>query len=144
VAHIVHGGDVGAPGILDELAEVAPVTAVFGNIDGATLRDLPARAVMQVAGIRVGVLHIAGNPWRPNRDARNFIADTGVDVLVCGHSHAFVAVRADDCLWLNPGAAGRQGFHAERTAALLGISQAGELRVLRIGLGPRSARSTSD
>jgi hypothetical protein len=139
VTRIVHGGDVGTPSILDELAEVAPVTAVYGNIDGGALRDLPVQTVTQVGDTRIGVMHIAGNPWRPNRAAKNFIADAGLDVLVCGHSHSFVALNTRDCLWLNPGAAGRQGFHTDRTAALLRVSPDGALGVLRISLGPRSA-----
>jgi putative phosphoesterase len=139
---IVHAGDVGDPSVLDRLASVAPVTAVVGNIDGGRLRDLPEEAEFEFHGLTFAIRHIAGNPWRPSTAATKQIAASGADVFICGHSHVFVAVRiATGCLWLNPGAAGRQGLHTERTAALVGVDGSGELQVRKIVLGTRGRPS---
>lgn len=137
VERIVHAGDVGPGPILESLEAVAPVTAVRGNIDGAPLRHLPLEIVVEVAGKRIAVLHIAGSPRRPKRAARELLRRERPDAIVVGHSHIPVVGRVEGALWLNPGAAGRQGFHVERTALLLHIEEDGELALDRIHLGGR-------
>ena len=128
VTAIVHAGDVGDPAILDVLATVAPLTAVRGNIDGGPLRDLPLEATLRVGGRRIAALHIAGSPRRPNADARALVRRERPDLLIVGHSHIPAVARLGpdgaplppgrvlpgQTLWINPGAAGHQGFHAER------------------------------
>ncbi len=138
VDHIIHAGDIGSDEVLEELREVAPVTAVRGNIDGGELRFLPLEAMLEVNGVRIASLHIAGSPKRPRKAARELLARERPDILVVGHSHIFVVGRVQGALWVNPGAAGRQGFHHERTAARLHISPSGEVKMDRIVLGPRS------
>lgn len=140
VERILHAGDVGSPAVLEALGELAPVTAVRGNIDGGALRDLPIEAVVSVAGIRIALLHIAGPKHRPNATARALLERERPDVLVVGHSHIWTVARNGATLWLNPGAAGHEGFHAERTAALLDLSPGAEPRLWRIALGPRGRR----
>ena len=137
---IVHAGDIGNPDVLASLRSVASVVAVRGNIDGGALTVLPDSDHVDVGGKRLAVLHIAGSPLRPNAAARDLIAAARPDVLVFGHSHIPVAGRAADVLWINPGAAGHEGFHDERTAARLEIDPVGELKVYRIHLGPRGRR----
>ncbi len=137
VARIVHAGDVGDPEVLRELARIAPVTAVRGNIDWGPLQDLPLTAVIAVAGVRIASLHIAGSPLRPNAAARDLIARTRPDVLLVGHSHLPVAGGVLGTLWINPGAAGHHGFHERRTAALLRVAADGERRLYEIDLGRR-------
>lgn len=139
VAHIVHAGDVGDKAVLEALARIAPVTAVRGNIDWGPLQDLPLTALVTVAGLRIAALHIAGSPLRPNAQARDVIARLRPDVLLVGHSHIAVAGRVAGTLWINPGAAGRQGFHERRTVALLRLAADGERRLFEIDLGPRGS-----
>lgn len=137
---IIHAGDVGDEAILDELEEVAPVRAVRGNIDGGDLRFLPEQEVFDVHGRTVGVRHIAGNPRRPKKPALEFLRREDLDVLVVGHSHIPAVGNVEETLWLNPGAAGRHGFHTERLAALLHVEEAsGEFSLDRIELGSRSS-----
>jgi len=136
-AFIVHAGDIGTVDVLDELEEIAPVVAVKGNIDGGELRFLPLERVEEVAGKRIAVLHIAGEPTRPNRTARELIRRWSPDVLVVGHSHVPVVGRVDGTLWINPGAAGREGHHAMSFAALLHIDEDGDLFLDRVHLGAR-------
>lgn len=137
---VVHAGDVGDPEVLDELGEIGPVHAVRGNIDGGELRRLPEEELFEFAGRRVAVRHIAGNPRRPKREALDLIDRETPDVLIVGHSHIPAVDRVDGTLWINPGAAGREGFHDHRLAAMLHVDEAGELGMDRIELGPRSSR----
>ncbi len=140
VDRIVHAGDIGDEVILERLEEIAPVEAVRGNIDGGDLRFLPEERFFEVHGRTIAVLHIAGSPRRPRKRARELIRRDEPDVFVCGHSHIPAVDRVDGALWLNPGAAGRHGFHTERFAAMLHVDeQTGELSMDRIELGSRSA-----
>lgn len=140
VDSIIHAGDVGDEEVLEELEELAPVHAVRGNIDGGDLRFLPEEEVLEVHGRTIGVRHIAGNPRRPKKPAVEFIRCEDLDAIVVGHSHIPAVGEVEDALWLNPGAAGRHGFHTERLAALLYVdASTGEFSLDRIELGSRSA-----
>ncbi|RDV39572.1 metallophosphoesterase [Bradymonadaceae bacterium TMQ3] len=139
VAHIVHAGDIGQEGVIHRLEEVAPVTVVRGNIDGGELRFYPLEASVMVAGKKISALHIAGSPKRPRPAARELISRLRPDVLVVGHSHIPVVGKVGPTLWINPGAAGRVGFHTERYAAILHIEDDGSFAMDRVLLGPRSA-----
>ncbi len=141
VDHIIHAGDIGSVEVLDDLRKVAPTTAVRGNIDGGELRFLPLEEILEVAGKRIAALHIAGSPKRPRKAARQLIRRERPDALIVGHSHIFVVGRVQGTLWINPGAAGRQGFHHQRTAALLHVDSEGEFAMDRVLLGPRSKQA---
>lgn len=132
---IVHAGDIGKQEVLDELAQIAAVHAVKGNIDGGDLRFLPLELVVEIAGKRIAVLHIAGNPRRPRPAALDLIRREAPDVLVVGHSHIPVVGRVEGALWINPGAAGRHGFHTESFAAILHVDAEGGLALDRVHLG---------
>lgn len=134
---ILHAGDLGTEAVLDELGAIAPVVAVRGNIDGGALADLPLETVVELGGRRIALLHIAGSPRRPTRAARELLDRERPDVLVVGHSHIPVVGRVGGALWINPGAAGHQGFHTDRTAAILTIDGGGEIQLYRVHLGPR-------
>lgn len=136
--HIIHAGDIGDEAVLEELEELAPVTAVRGNIDGGDLRFLPLEQILEVNGRRIAVLHIAGSPRRPRKAARELLFRERPDAIVVGHSHIPVVGQVEGALWINPGAAGREGFHLERFAGLLHVSSSGEFSLERICLGPRS------
>lgn len=144
VEHIIHAGDLGTVEVLERLREVAPTTAVKGNIDGGELRFLPIDAIVEFEGKRIAVLHIAGSPKRPRKAARQLIARERPDAIVVGHSHIPVVGRVGPTLWINPGAAGRQGFHHQRTAALLHVDAEGEFAMDRVVLGPRARSMGAD
>ncbi len=133
---IVHAGDIGKREVLDELEQIAPVHAVKGNIDGGDLRFLPLELVVEIGGVRIAVLHIAGDPKRPRPAARDLIRRESPDVLVVGHSHIPVVGRVGETLWINPGAAGRHGFHQLKFAAILHV-QNGDVALDRVHLGGR-------
>ncbi len=114
-AHILHAGDVGSAEVLQALERVAPVFAVRGNIDrGDLARRLPATAVVEIGGLRLGVTHnLHLGLLDPETDR--------LDVLVYGHSHRPEQHRRQRCLWLNPGSAGPSRFGRPATLGLLRI-----------------------
>ncbi len=118
VAHIVHAGDVGGADVLEELARIAPVTAVRGNNDfGAWADRLPERARVAVAHVRVLVLHdahdLAGEPL------------DDVDVVVTGHSHRPALEQRGRVLHVNPGSAGPRRFRLPIAIARLAVGPHG-------------------
>jgi uncharacterized protein len=123
VHHILHGGDVGTPEVLDGLATIAPVTAVHGNVDGPELRArLPEVARVDLDGVRVVVLHghQVGSPT-PEKLAA---AHPDADLLVFGHSHRPVIRRVGTVLAVNPGSAGRRRFRDPVSVAIADIGGA--------------------
>lgn len=103
--HIVHGGDIGDPRILDKLAALAPLTAVRGNNDhGAWAERLRETETLQFGEVLIHAIHdLAHLAITP--------AAAGVRVVVSGHSHQpRVEQRADGVLYVNPGSAGPRRF----------------------------------
>ena len=123
---ILHAGDVGDPAILNGLEAVAPVRAVFGNVDGPDVRRRwPETERFEAGGLSFWMTHIAGRPGRWQRGMGRRLAEEGPpDVFVCGHSHILQIERVNDLggmLFLNPGAAGRQGLHQQKTCVRLHV-----------------------
>ena len=120
---ILHAGDIGDLSIVDALEAVAPVTAVFGNVDGWDIRHRTAEHQrLTVEGVDVWMTHIAGRPGAWQRDMGQKLKADPPDVFVCGHSHILRIERVGalgGMLFLNPGAAGRHGFHREKTCVRL-------------------------
>jgi putative phosphoesterase len=103
-AHIIHGGDIGDPSILEQLAAIAPLTVVRGNNDNAPwAHAIPDTARLDVEGISIYVVHnIATMDIDP--------VAAGIDVLVSGHSHCPTKQFRSGILYLNPGSAGPRRF----------------------------------
>ena len=119
VGLILHAGDVGGSGILDELRLIAPVRAVFGNTDPAGDPELAPEIMMSVEGITVHVSHghEVGSPT-PERLADRYDAD----VVVYGHTHRPLVTKLGGRLFVNPGAAGPKRFNLTPSVARLTIS----------------------
>ncbi|MEZ0474042.1 metallophosphoesterase family protein [Luteimonas sp. B3_2_R+30] len=114
--HIVHAGDIGRPEILAELGELAPLTAIRGNIDTAAwAAAVPETRRVELAGLRLLVLH---DRKQLDRDP----AADGIDVVVSGHSHKPLIEERDGVLYVNPGSAGPRRFKLPVTAAELVVS----------------------
>jgi putative phosphoesterase len=100
----VHGGDIGEPRILEELAVIAPLIAVRGNNDaGPWAARLPVTEMIRVGNVFVYVIH----------DLAELDIDpggAGVRVVVCGHSHKPMIEERDGVLYVNPGSAGPRRF----------------------------------
>ena len=122
---ILHAGDICDYGILDGLETVAPVRAVWGNADAMSIRRrLEEHERFEVDGLDVWMTHVAGRPGKWQRGMGDRLADAPPDIFVCGHSHILRVERVDalgGMLYVNPGAAGKQGFHKEKTCLRLTI-----------------------
>jgi hypothetical protein len=116
-AAIVHAGDIGKPEVLDTLRELAPVTAIRGNVD-TWASDLPDTAVVTLEGARCYVIH----------DVKQLELDpraAGFACVISGHSHVPKAETRDGVLYLNPGSAGPRRFKLPISVATLRISAHG-------------------
>ena len=117
VDHIIHGGDIGDPGIITALRRIAPVTAIRGNVDtGDWAKEFAETERVQLAGRLFYVLHDL-NTLQVDPAAR------GIDVIVSGHSHVPKISTANGVLYVNPGSAGRRRFKLPITLARLEITR---------------------
>jgi putative phosphoesterase len=115
VDHILHAGDVGDPTILINLASIAPVTAIRGNIDThGPCALLPATEAIELAGCLIYMVHA-----REDLDLNPQAA--GISVVLYGHSHNPSMEHHQGVLYLNPGSAGPRRFNLPITCALLRI-----------------------
>ena len=131
---ILHAGDVGGDAILDELALIAPVQAVFGNTDAPGDPRLAQSIEITIDGVRLHVSHghEVGSPT-PEKLLDAYAAD----VIVYGHTHRQIVARAaDGRLVVNPGAAGARRFKLEPSVGILTI-QDGRAEVDIVELGGR-------
>jgi putative phosphoesterase len=120
--HIVHGGDIGGPDILERLAALAPLTVVRGNNDTAGwAASIPATARVEFGGVALYAIHDLKELDIAPRSA-------GVRVVLSGHSHKPSCVERDGVLYVNPGSAGRRRFSLPITAAEL-LVDGGQVRV---------------
>lgn len=127
---ILHAGDVGDDAILDELATIAPVLAVYGNTDAPGRVRLAPSIDRTFGGLTVHVSHghEVGSPT-PVRLLERYTAD----VIVYGHTHRQLVTRAGPRLVVNPGAAGARRFNLEPSVARLTIA-AGQATVELVAL----------
>jgi uncharacterized protein len=128
---ILHAGDVGGDEILDELALIAPVLAVFGNTDATIDPRLRASIERTIGGVSIHVSHghELGSPT-PAKLLERYPAD----VIVYGHTHQQLVTRAGGRLVVNPGAAGARRFKLEPSVARLTIA-GGRAEVELVPLG---------
>lgn len=123
---ILHAGDVGTADVLDRLEALAPTHAVWGNVDGPPVRSRSEEHFRrQIGGIDFWMTHIGGRPGRWDRRVSAELKAHPPDVFICGHSHILRMERVDSppgMLFINPGAAGRQGFHQVKTCLRIDIT----------------------
>ena len=139
---IWHAGDFGDARVVDEVRGLAPrFRGVYGNIDGADVRRTePLAQEFAVEGLRVLMTHIGGYPGHYAPAARPLLAAARPGLFVTGHSH-ILRVMPDPrlgLLHLNPGAAGRHGFHAVRTLLRFGIEAGKVVELQAVELGKRA------
>ncbi|HWB94425.1 MAG TPA: metallophosphoesterase family protein [Puia sp.] len=137
---IWHAGDFGTAAVAERLAAFKPLRGVYGNIDGSDIRrTYPEKLRWQSEGIRVYMTHIGGYPPRYNPTVKKELGTDTPDLFICGHSH-ILKIMYDEklrCLHMNPGAAGRHGWHTIRTAIRFTIDGNNMKDCEVIELGPR-------
>ena len=122
---IWHAGDIGNIEVSDKLASFKPFRAVWGNIDGQELRQAyPENLRFKCEDTDVWITHIGGYPGKYSPQIRNEIYSNPPQLFICGHSHILKVIydKKISCLHINPGAAGKQGWHKVRTLVRFNIS----------------------
>lgn len=121
---IWHAGDFGTDAVAEQLRQFKPVRGVYGNIDGQDIRSLyPELLQWKTEDVSVMMLHIGGYPPKYNNRSKPLIQQHRPQLFISGHSH-ILKVMFDEqmqCLHINPGAAGKQGWHKVRTLIKLDI-----------------------
>ena len=120
-----HAGDFGSISLVDDLrnglnaiGNNALIRGVYGNIDGIDIRSIyPEKLQFDCEGIRVLIQHIGGYPGRYAPGVKKLITENNIKLFISGHSHILKVMydEALGCLHINPGAAGKQGWHKVKT-----------------------------
>lgn len=135
-----HVGDIGDISVTDLLKKHKPLRAVYGNIDGAEARaEFPLDNRFVVGGLDVWMTHIGGYPDRYNVRIKDKIKENSPKLFISGHSH-ILKVQYDqklNLLHMNPGAAGKHGFHQVKTMLRFEIINAEIKNLEVIELGKR-------
>lgn len=131
---IWHAGDIGTIKVTDDLKQLKPLRAVYGNIDDAEIRkEFPLNNRFICEGVDVWITHIGGYPGKYSPAVRDAIKANPPKLFICGHSHILKVMNDNNLglLHMNPGAAGKHGFHKKRTMLRFELS-AGEIKNLEV------------
>ncbi len=136
-----HAGDFGEGEFVERVKSVKPLTGVYGNIDGRNIRsEFPEILSFEMEGVKVLMKHIGGYPGRYAHGVKQLLREKKPDLFISGHSHILKVQKDQDLgiLHMNPGAAGRSGFHAIRTMIRFEIIDSTIKNIQVIELGKRS------
>jgi len=129
-----HAGDIGNLKVTDTIKEYKPLRAVYGNIDDAEARaEFQLDNWFEVEGVNVWITHIGGYPGRYKPRVYAELQKRTPKLFICGHSH-ILKVQFDkqfNLLHINPGAAGKHGFHKVRTMIRFELD-AGEIKNMEV------------
>lgn len=123
---IWHAGDFGTIEIADQLKAFKPLRGVYGNIDGQDIRlSYPEHLKFTCEDMKVWMTHIGGYPGKYNPKIREELYRNPPEIFISGHSHILKVIfdKKINCLHLNPGAAGKQGWQKVRTLLRFCISE---------------------
>lgn len=124
-SEIWHAGDFGNAELAAKLSDFRPLRGVYGNIDGQDIRSIyPVKNHFTVEKVNVFMQHIGGYPKRYAPGVKDEIAGSKVKLFISGHSHILKIIFDEQlqCLHINPGAAGKQGWQKVRTIVRLTIT----------------------
>ncbi|UZO79243.1 metallophosphatase family protein [Aquimarina sp. ERC-38] len=113
-----HAGDIGNNKVTDAIEALKPLKAVYGNIDDASIRkSFPLDQRFYCEEISVWMTHIGGYPPKYNKRTKPLLQEYQPRLFICGHSHILKVMndKENHILHINPGAAGKHGFHKKRT-----------------------------
>ena len=137
---IWHAGDIGTCAVTDRLLLLKPLRAVCGNIDGTDLRlQFPLHLRFNCEEVDVLITHIGGYPGHYDRGILPLLKVNPPKLLIAGHSHILKVMydQKTGLLFINPGAAGQQGFHQVRTMVRFTIDREQIMDIEVIELGRR-------
>ncbi|TAH05010.1 MAG: metallophosphoesterase [Sphingobacteriales bacterium] len=122
---IWHAGDFGNLAVADDLLAFKPLRGVYGNIDGADIRTIyPENLRFNCEEVDVWMTHIGGYPNKYAPKVKTEIYLNPPKLFICGHSHIVKVIydKKINCLHINPGAAGKYGWHTKRTLIRFSIN----------------------
>lgn len=134
-----HAGDIGNLKVTDAIKELKPLRAVYGNIDDKDARsEFPLDNKFSLENVAVWITHIGGYPNRYNQRVWEELKAKPPKIFITGHSH-ILKVQYDkklNLLHLNPGAAGKHGFHKVRTMLRFELEKAAikNLEIIELAL----------
>jgi putative phosphoesterase len=137
---IWHAGDFGNASIAEKLAAFRPLKGVYGNIDGYDVRgQYPESLRWMCEEVEVLMVHIGGYPGKYSPIVKAEMKRLPPKLFISGHSHILKIIfdKQYDCLHINPGAAGREGWHKVRTLVTFEIDAANIRNCNIIELGKR-------
>ena len=121
-----HAGDIGAIEVTDTIKKLKPLRGVYGNIDNALIRtEFPLNNKFTIEKISVWITHIGGYPNKYDLKIRDEISKNSPNLFISGHSHILKVMfdKKLNLLHMNPGAAGKHGFHKVRTMLRFEINE---------------------
>ena len=116
--YVIHAGDVGSFDVIQKLKSVSKLLFVYGNIDGNEIRSESNKfEFFKLNDLKILLTHISGKTPKYNKETLIKIKEHNPDLLIAGHSHILKIQydKINKLIFLNPGAAGRHGFHLKRT-----------------------------
>ncbi|WP_025741832.1 metallophosphoesterase family protein [Aquimarina pacifica] len=133
-----HAGDIGDLKVTDSIASIKPLRAVYGNIDNHKIRaTFPLNQRFTIEDVSVWITHIGGYPPKYNNNTRDEIKSNPPKLFICGHSHILKVIpdKKNGVLHMNPGAAGKHGFHKVRTMLRFEVNNGSidNLEVIELG-----------
>lgn len=138
---IWHLGDFGNMKVAEGLMAIKPLKGVYGNIDDLSIRTMfPLEQRFRCGGLDILITHIGGSPGNYPPGIKRKLTESPPDIFLCGHSHLLKVMadkRMENMLYINPGAAGMQGFHKMRTIIRFEIMEGRPRNMEVIELGAR-------
>ena len=138
---IWHAGDFGTIELAEKLKAFKPLRGVYGNIDGTFIRNIyPEILFFEIEKLKVLIIHIGGYPPLYTNNLNKLLDKYNPDLFICGHSHILKVINDSDrkLLHINPGAAGKSGFHIMKTAIRFKVDNGTISNLEVIELGKRS------
>jgi putative phosphoesterase len=128
---IVHLGDITGKGLLDDLRRLGDFRGVYGNMDPGVIREsLPEEDILEVGGIKLGLIHGWGAPWGMRGRISNCFK--GVDAVLYGHTHIAKIETVDGVLYFNPGSAAGKFPALRKTFGIITIERSVRGEIIEI------------
>ena len=124
VDHILHAGDIGDRSVIEQLEQIARVTAVSGNVDDGQC-GLPSETMLELAGRRIAIRHVLYEGGKLTKEGRVFLDRERPDICVFGHTHQPKVEWLGKTLLFNPGSAGPKRFKLPRGVGILVLARQG-------------------
>ena len=132
VDHIIHAGDIGKRTVIAQLEELAPVTAVSGNVDKYEESGFPTEAIIRLNGFRIAIRHVVFEAGKLTKEGRAFLDRTKPDICIFGHTHQPRNEWLGDTLLFNPGSAGPRRFTFPRMIGTITIGARVSVKYIKL------------